>query len=517
MKHFKFLCVAFLASVLLASCEKNKPISGIDINTDTTLSGAVMWDDGTPAAGVTVTDGYTCTQTDASGKYSLDRNLSAYYVYYSIPSDAKVNMGSNGLPVFYQRITNGKSVYDFTLTRQSVEKKVRILGLGDPQVSKAAQVKRFNTETAVDITRFVKEHDSAYSTYAITLGDIVSNTWDLFPDMVQALAASNMSVTVFNTIGNHDHEFPQSAATQEKRDLAAQRRYETYFGPVNYSFNRGDLHIVSLDDIMHEATGSSDYVVGLYDWQIEWLRQDLSYVPKDKCVIVCYHGPLKTADVGMKNRDALVKLLSEYKTALMMAGHTHNVRYYLNTDVNPVIHEYVVGTTCGAWWHGTTCTDGAPNGYGVFEFDGPELVNQFYKSTHFPDDYQMRLYHAQEVFYQSGTTGYDFKKKGSYDVVANIWNIDPDWKVEVYEDGVYSGKPKLLTDRDAWTTAHFYNAEKVTATSYGNSYAHHHFYTLKNKNAAEVKFVATDKWGHVYEQNIFTTDKDRSDKYYNNY
>jgi len=50
-------------------------------------------------------------------------------------------------------------------------------------------------------------------------------------------------------------------------DLSAQRRYEASFGPVNYSFTRGDVHFVSMDDIIHKATGSDAYTSGFLDWQ----------------------------------------------------------------------------------------------------------------------------------------------------------------------------------------------------------------------------------------------------------
>ena len=48
--------------------------------------------------------------------------------------------------------------------------------------------------------------------------------------------------------------------------------------------------------------------------------------------------------------------------------------------------QYILGTSCGAWWHGTVCTDGAPNGYGVFEYDGTSLTNMIYKPTRYDRD-----------------------------------------------------------------------------------------------------------------------------------
>jgi len=165
--------------------------------------------------------------------------------------------------------------------------------------------------------------------YGITLGDHVNNKWTLFTNMVVALQPEQTGVPVFATIGNHDHEFPTA---DEK---AARAKYESYFGPVDYSFNRGDVHVVSMDNVIHSCKASADYEGGFTAAQYAWLKQDLSFVPKDKMVILCVHIPFRGgwgtnsahADAD-KYYDEVLDLLSQYEYAAIMSAHTHsNINY----------------------------------------------------------------------------------------------------------------------------------------------------------------------------------------------
>ena len=284
----RYFIAGILLLALFAGCSSDSGEGDAPGGGSGDLYGYVRDASGSAIEGVVVSDGYTCTVTGADGRYAMQRHPNAYYVYYSTPADCKVEVDpSTGLPLFYQKIRKSQPQYDFTLTRQAEETKFRMLAIGDPQVTTTAQVYRFETETVADINSYVAAQTDGLPTYAITLGDIVGNKWELYPDMVKAMARSKTSVPVFQTIGNHDHEFPQVT------DLSAQRRYEASFGPVNYSFTRGDVHFVSMDDIIHKATGSDAYTSGFLDWQFEWLKQDLSYVPRTCAVVLCVHIPFR--------------------------------------------------------------------------------------------------------------------------------------------------------------------------------------------------------------------------------
>ena len=64
------------------------------------LYGAVRDDKGRPVAGVVVSDGFTCCETDRRGVYRLDRNPDAAFVFYSVPAEYAVNARA-GYPSFY--------------------------------------------------------------------------------------------------------------------------------------------------------------------------------------------------------------------------------------------------------------------------------------------------------------------------------------------------------------------------------------------------------------------------------
>ena len=90
--------------------------------------------------------------------------------------------------------------------------------------------------------------------YGITLGDIVFDTPDLWSNMKESMA--NRNLPVFQTIGNHDH-----LQTETSDDNAA-ANFETQFGPRNYSFNRGDVHIVSMDNVLYDSGSTRRNVQG---------------------------------------------------------------------------------------------------------------------------------------------------------------------------------------------------------------------------------------------------------------
>jgi len=75
------------------------------------LYGLLLDDSGKPCTGVTVSDGYSCVQTDSRGFYQMKRHEGARYVFYATPSDCKARPTQ-----FFQKLNTAKE-YDFTLTR----------------------------------------------------------------------------------------------------------------------------------------------------------------------------------------------------------------------------------------------------------------------------------------------------------------------------------------------------------------------------------------------------------------
>ena len=116
------------------------------------------------------------------------------------------------------------------------------------------------------------------------------------------------------------------------------------------------------------------------------------------------------------------------------------------------------------------------------------------------EQFQIRLYRASDTFV--GGAKYRFKQTGADQIVANIWNWDPSWTVNVYENDVLSGQMTRNSDIDAWTVAYHIGLLNNT-DSYRKSSDHMFHYTLKNP-AAAVRVEAIDRNGNKYEQTVFT-------------
>lgn len=508
--------LALLASVLPGCNDENLDDLDPLKKKNEQISGTLRYSDGSAASGITVTDGYTCTQTDASGAFTLKPNASAYYIYYSIPEDAKIENGSNGLPLFFKRYDTATKVYDFTLTRQEKDGKFRFIAIGDVQPTDNNHIKRIKNETVEDIKAFLAVHKDMPS-YANTLGDNVNNKWDLYPTLLPVLNSSTVGVPLFYCMGNHDHVFPSA------NDIAAQRTYEKYVAPANYSYNRGDVHFLVMDDIIHTAQASPNYDDGFTEAQYKWAKEELSYVDKDKAVVLVTHAGFTTAFSkdffpGTHYFDEMLALLAQFSSAIIVSGHSHTI---LNDYVHQVngksIREYIAGAACGYHWNGTIGSDGAPNGYAIFEFDGNKLANQHFKGTKRDEGFQMRIYRATDFPKFTGTK-YNFEfswglTNENNRAVINIWNYDTSWDVDVYENGVKTSTSSNFgqkTMRDMWAKYYFYQTCQISSDHASGGTRHIFWYTMQNPSTTDIKVVAKDSYGNVYEQSGFTLPGDDS-------
>lgn len=494
-----------LCAALFPGCAKDdggNGRGGYDGPEGTDIYGYVLDTDQNPVPGVVVSDGYTCVATDQAGMYAFSRNGAARFVSYSLPAEFEVAISNlTGLPLFHAPLREGVGRYDFTLKRlPQAETKFTLFCIGDPQVNDMDHVYRFKQETVADISAYASK--SAEPVYAIALGDLVNNKWDLIPNMVFAMQQSKVGMPVFQTVGNHDHNYNM------KDEASALRTYETYCGPTAYSFNRGDVHIVSMDNVLHKLEASDSYDGGLTAEQFAWLKQDLSFVPKEKMVIFCVHIPFRGGSAsGGSNMNTdkyyheVLELLSEYASAAIMSAHTHSNINYIHTVNGKEIYEHVTGTTCGAWWKSTVCTEGTPNGYGVYSVDGASIKKWIYKPVKYDENFQIRLYRGSDKF-SGGDKTYSFSKSAKGQIVANIWNADPAWTVNVFEDGALSGKMAAYSDKDAWTVA-YHVGVLGGSSSYNKTTDHLYYYTLKNPDA-KVRIEAVDRFGRKFVQDEFT-------------
>ena len=508
------------------------------------IKGTVKYSDGTPAAGVAVSDGFTVVSTAADGTYKLTVNRDCWYIYYSVPADCKVETNTYGQPCFFTRYDKQKTTYDFTLTKLAggKENAFTLFCLADPQCKDDRETdnkkRRHGDRFANESIPAIKAHAETKSVpcYGTTLGDVVysegsRNNEAFMDDMRDKMAISKSGMPIFQVMGNHDYTYFHTNkpinpdATSSTFNLKAQRAFETVFGPINYSWNRGDVHIIGMRTMQWSKNDTWDsYSAAFSNEQLAWLRQDLALVPKDKMVILCVHIPI--SNQKNSNIQAAITLLKQYKEFHIMSGHTHYARNIESSGV----YEHVHGAVCGQWWWSNMNADGVPNGYGVYDIEGTTIKNWYYMGVNKgmnDRNYQMRLYRGD---IKGGTPSKSFNTQLGHGVLlANVFNCDSKWVVQVYEDGTYTGNMTLISQKkysadalgnypclvptdssqDWWSIGyHIGVVGRGKNSSYSNACYHMYKYTLKNPSCTNIRVEATDRFGTTYTCSEVTADYD---------
>lgn len=526
------------------------------------IFGYVKDSNGNPIKDVPVSDGFTIVTTDANGYYSIDISSDTYYIYITVPSEYEIPIGENGEACFFKRYPSDTQQYDFTLTPipGGKEKKFALFTFGDPQVSSDATLARFYNEAVPGIKAHCDKLSQQMPCYGITLGDIISNGTSanrghLRIPMRDGFSYSQVGMPVFHVMGNHDCTFYNSThpiypdAYNSSYNLAAQREHEEVFGPVNYSFNRGDVHIIGMRDIIYTSNTSQSVKLGFLDSQLEWLKQDLALVPKEHTVLFCVHIPMMK-DNALYNTPTVLELLNTFPKMHIISGHRHFVwNYEYGKEGTPYtnLEEHVIGAICGAWWRTNLCGDGAPNGYGVFVGEGKDLADWYHIGYHEGMDersHQMRLYRGNAITGGAKPAGDTSATKGYYafnfsedTLLANVYFADSKWTMKVYEDGVYTGNmsqvpfvrrptlsgfmgdgsyaspytPKTATSNDTYVTGLMLGIMGCTDSTGGARDECYHMYQYKLKNKdAKIKVEAIDRWGNIYTETQITEGTDYS-------
>jgi len=166
--------------------------------------------------------------------------------------------------------------------------------------------------------------------------------------------------------------------------------------------------------------------------QLAWVERDLSYVPKKRAVVVLVHAPLQSRQFPdpehYGDSSALLALLDGYARVQIISGHTH-----CNSVATPSrrVTEHTVGAACGGFWEGPVCLDGTPLGYKLFEVRGRRFRWR-YVAAAAPE----RLFSV----YPPDTSRCGASRPAS-ELLVNVWDWDPQWRVEYSEDGGRTFRP----------------------------------------------------------------------------
>lgn len=501
--------------------------------------------DGEGLADVVVSDGVEVVKTDKDGVYQFKSAKKWGYVFVSIPKGYEVS--SEGvLPQFHATLTEQADKaerHDFNLVKVNQDK-YRVYFLGDMHLAdRTNDLNQFDNcmkEVKADIM------DDDVKSYVITLGDM---TWDLywysrnyyFPQYLKSVnyyfKNAAKQVQFFHTIGNHDHDMCKDG------DFNTVIEYVKDIAPTYYSFNIGDVHYIVLDDILCTNVGGAasakpkrTYYSEVTDEQLKWLAKDLSFVSKSTPVIVTSHAPvygkgaenlLNIYNYNLTNSSTLISKFKGYNVDFV-TGHTHviyNVDKKSSEGIG--IYEHNAGAVCASWWWSGyltpgihICTDGAPGGYSVWDISGTDKKWR-YKGTGRDADEQFRSYDLNNVWFtvekdapkvpaalKSKFEKYTdaYPKNSDNEVLINIWNWNPKWKIEIKENGKTLASTRVKGYDPlhiAALTAKRFNNSSITEEPAFTTTVNYHMFKVKASSATStIDIKVTDEFGNVYTETM---------------
>ena len=264
-------------------------------------------------AGVVVTDGLACAETDATGAWRLPAREGVRFVSVTVPSGWRV-------PVHYRRYEGADVSYDFDLEPWAASKPgpFTILHIGDSEIDNDL------TRERPWVERARKFADARKCAFIVHTGDITSKTGDLH---LRLMNSENMGRPVFYVHGNHDVEGPGRG----------ERKFEESYGPCWYSLDAGGVHFIVTPMMWGdgEVSFSKDEIVA-------WLRNDLAIAARRKQpVMLLTHGVYDTRIYDMRRLYEDSKIVTETAEPFdvtaacdfraIIHGHLH-INYFRRSD-----------------------------------------------------------------------------------------------------------------------------------------------------------------------------------------
>jgi hypothetical protein len=406
-------------------------------------------------AGVPVSNQQDVVLTDAKGNYALPVEKNGL-VFISKPSGFNVALNENNLPQFYYLHSpegspegldfRGVSAsgalpesLNFALTETEPDSEFTVIVSGDPQPYTSEQVNYYLNDV---VSEMLVYNSDLY----LALGDLVEDDLDLYDQLNEGVR--HLNIPAYNVIGNHDMNL------KAKNNRFKAETFRRVFGPDYYSFNRGKVHFMVLNSIQYEGWNKEEgtqgrYFGGFEDRQLEWMANDLKFVPDDYLLVIVTHIPILEGPMKKETMDQVFDLLKNRKHLLALAGHQHKIDNgnYSSEEywTQPVHFPYLVaGAACGSWWSKVkdergiplaVAQDGTPNGFFVFNFKDYSYSFKFHPANHNPG-FQMRISAPR------GKISLD--SLGNEQIIVNVFAAHPDDPVKYQVD---DGPPQRMTNQ----------------------------------------------------------------------
>ncbi len=487
--------------------------------------------EGKGIAGVVVSDGYDIAVTDSKGCYKLPSNKENGYVFVSTPGGYSPPMDGN-TPVFWKPLTESTDkteTVDFEL-KKVTDRKHAFIATSDKHLTRRNGDLEQYAVFVKDINATADSLRAAgYHVEGIDLGDL---TWDqhwrsrdMGPAKVKKIEQA-IDMPLYHLMGNHDND------PYFNSDREAEKTFEREFGPIYYSFNIGDAHYVVLDNIIYDSHGATPDTMGSRTFRVDftkhvmdWFKKDLATV-KDKSapLIVSMHAPLFHVDRSLMparyrlpDGEGFEECLKGFSNVRVLSGHSHVINNIPLKGGNGIEHN--IPSICGTFWYTDAlsgnhiCRDGSPAGYLVILMDGDQIKRAYYKCYDFPADYQFRAYDMNTAYVDSTkiadpvalkkySMGY-MTPRTDNEVLINVFNYDPSWRIEVTENG----KPLSVIRLASYDPLHAlsYNCNQMATgkkpSKGGLTAITTHLFKVKAKSpTSTLDIKVTDGYGRVYRQ-----------------
>ena len=417
-----------------------------------TVKGLVYGGGSTKLAGVVISDGLLCVQTDETGYFEIDSDLSrTKFITASIPSGYMAPTDANGLPIFYHRVTDEERkkdmvqhTFEFLPITNNPERYTLIVG-ADPQPRASGagydNIAYHSLDMCEDFYRDMKEKAATITdrnVYGMMLGDLVHEDMKLYANYVAGL--KTLGFPMFNILGNHDND------TTAKNDTDGRRKYEEYLGPTYYSFNIGKQHYVVLDNLIMKLRSSDnslrEYDQGLTDEIWQWLQNDLMYVDRSTTIMVAAHSPMFMGDNmserskhAQGHRSDYANLFSKYAKVHAWAGHSHTTFNYVYPESSNLcnLEVHTVARSTGELWTNEYMAYGTPRGYTVVEVDGDNISWSFKPTIYQRNGFTGKTSPQPEYKYRD----YDFDENGVAKMRKDGSTLSDKYQMKLYKPGEY--------------------------------------------------------------------------------
>lgn len=476
--------------------------------------------------GVVISDGIEVVTTNWRGRYRMASAKANGYVFISIPSGYEV--ATEGLlPKHYVRIgAKDVDTADFELVKVNQDKFTLIVNtdihLNGDSVDR--DVEQFHDRYFPDLCKTASEVEGPL--YTLCLGDMSTDAkWKKnkfgLPEYLKEM--DGYRGPVFHVMGNHDNQPKGKGTVEDWIEFIGEKNYKETIGPDYYSMNIGQVHFAMLDNIMtlgpetdhrDAKVAGTGFGYAFDQEQLDWLAKDLAYADKEKPLVMCYHVPLYTTNgidengnTILKERksvfqtpEALLDLVKDFKEVHFLCGHYHR------TETFPVaenIMNHTVASAGAVSWKindldmPMICEDGTAGGFQIFTVDGEDISWQLKSTYDSIEDSQMRVYDLNTL-----PVGYG-GEPGSDMLLVNVFNWDPQWKVEASEEGTaldvvrVAGYDPLYKQIRTETKTLLHRP-----TAFLTSINAHMFKVKRTDTEKKVTITVTDRFGNIYVKEV---------------